>query len=87
MTLQDLLEHYGIHRPSDLAHVLEIDRRHAWGILHGKIRLTPKLALRLYDQLGIPLDALLRASVAPKPAPRGRPPKQRPPEPPEEGRG
>jgi hypothetical protein len=77
MTLQEILEPYGIHRPADLAHVLDTGRQNAWNILHGKQRLTPAQALRLHDQLGVPLEQLLRASVAPRPAPRGRPPQRR----------
>jgi transcriptional regulator with XRE-family HTH domain len=84
MTLQVLLERYGIMRPADLAHVLGIDRRLAWSILHGKSRITPKIALALHDRLGIPLEELLRACIQPTPAPRGRP-RKRPPEPPPEG--
>jgi transcriptional regulator with XRE-family HTH domain len=79
-TLQDLLEAHGIHQPIDLARLLNIDRRHAWEIMRGKIRLAPRFALELHDRLGIPLDQLLRATVKPKPARRGRPPKKRPPE-------
>jgi transcriptional regulator with XRE-family HTH domain len=86
MTLQELLEQHGIHQPIELARLLDIDRRHAWEILHGKIRLAPRFALALHDQLGIPLDQLLRAGVKPKPARRGRPPKTSPPKPPSKGR-
>ena len=73
MTLQELFKVYGIHRPSDLAQAAEIDRRHAWLIWHGKRGIGAKLALRLYERRGIPLDALLRAKARPSASPRGRP--------------
>jgi hypothetical protein len=75
MTLQELFEAYGIHRPSDLAHAAQIDRRHAWLIWHGKKRIGHKLALRLFEQKGIPIHELLRAIAVPDTPPRGRPPK------------
>jgi hypothetical protein len=77
MNLHDLFKTYGIERPSDLAHAALIDRRHAWMIWHGKRGIGPKLALRLFERKGIPLEALLRATVGPQPAPRGRPRKPR----------
>jgi transcriptional regulator with XRE-family HTH domain len=86
MTLQELLEQYGIHRPSELAEAADIDRRHAWQIWHGKVRIGHVVALRLYESKGIPIHELLRAGIEPKPTPKGRPPKKRPPDtPPEEG--
>jgi hypothetical protein len=77
MNLHDLLKAYGIERPIDLAHAADIDRRHAWMIWHGHRHIGPKLALRIFDRKGIPLEALLRARVGPPPVPRGRPPKPR----------
>jgi transcriptional regulator with XRE-family HTH domain len=76
MTLQELLNTYGIHRPSDLAHAAGIDRRHAWLIWHGKNRIGATLALRLYESKGIPIHELLRAAA--EPDPRHPPPKGRP---------
>jgi hypothetical protein len=73
MNLHDLLKTYGIERPIDLAHAADIDRRHAWMIWHGKRGIGGKLALRLFERKGIPLEALLRARVGPPPVPRGRP--------------
>jgi transcriptional regulator with XRE-family HTH domain len=84
MTLQELLEQYGIHRPADLAAAAEIDRRHAWAIWHGERRIGAKIALRLYRRLGIPLADLLQSPVEERQVPKGRPPKPRPPEPPPE---
>jgi hypothetical protein len=77
MNLHDLFKKYGIERPSDLAHAAEIDRRHAWMIWHGHRRIGPKLALRLLDRKRIPLEDVLRATVKPQPAPRGRPRKRK----------
>jgi plasmid maintenance system antidote protein VapI len=81
MTLHELFKEYGIHRPSDLAHAAEIDRRHAWMIWHGKRGIGTTLALRLFDKKGIPLEKLLRAEPAKAnvalAAPRGRPRKRR----------
>jgi hypothetical protein len=77
MNLHDLLKTYGIERPIDLAHAADIDRRHAWMIWHGHRRIGGKLALRLLDRKGIPLEASLRATVGPPPVPRGRPRKPR----------
>jgi plasmid maintenance system antidote protein VapI len=83
MTLQALLQQYSMKRPIDLARALDIDRRYAWMLWHGHRKFTAKLALRLYEEKGIPIHELLRAQVAPEPVPRGRPPRQQPPE--EEG--
>jgi plasmid maintenance system antidote protein VapI len=81
MTLQELLRSKGITRPSELAHVLGVDRRSAWRIWHGKRRIGARMALRLFERLGISVHELLRAEAAPDQPPRGRPPKrQRPPE-------
>jgi transcriptional regulator with XRE-family HTH domain len=85
MTLQALLEQYGIHRPSELAAAADIDRRHAWQIWHGKVRIGHVVALRIFESTGIPIHELLRAGAEPKPPPRGRPPKKHPPEPPPQG--
>jgi transcriptional regulator with XRE-family HTH domain len=78
MSLQELLEAHGITQPIELARLLGIDRRHAWEILHGKIRLAPRFVLLLNEKLGIPFEQLLRATIKPKPARRGRPRKQPP---------
>jgi hypothetical protein len=79
MTLQKLLAQHGIHQPIDLAHELGIDRRHAWEILHGKIRMAPRFMLVLHERRQIPLKDLMEATVDPTPARRGRP-RKRPPE-------
>jgi len=84
MTLKALLEAHGMTRPADLADTLGIDRRHAWLIWWGQQGLSRDLALKLYEETGIPLEQLLRA--AGKPArdphtPKGRRRKrQQPPE-------
>jgi transcriptional regulator with XRE-family HTH domain len=78
MTLQELFRAYGITRPSELATAAQIDRRYAWMIWHGKRRIGRKLALRLFDEKGIPLELLLRTPPAQEPkTPRGRPPTSR----------
>jgi plasmid maintenance system antidote protein VapI len=79
MTLQHLLQAHGVARPADLADILEVDRRYAWALWHGKRRFSTRMALKLYDAKGVPVHELLRASVVPGPLPKGRRPK-RPPE-------
>jgi plasmid maintenance system antidote protein VapI len=79
--LQELLRSKGITRPSELARVLEIDRRSAWRIWHGKRKIGARMALRLFERLEIPVHELLRAQADPGQTPRGRPRKR----PPEEG--
>jgi transcriptional regulator with XRE-family HTH domain len=71
MTLDELLRAYGMNQPSDLADVVDIDRRYAWQIWHGKRRITTKLALLLFERKGIPLEHLLRAQARKAPVPRG----------------
>jgi hypothetical protein len=81
MTLKALLKAHGMTRPADLAHALEIDRRHAWLIWWGKQGLSRTLALKLYERRGIPLDQLLRATEKPvkdQRTPKGRVPGKRP---------
>jgi hypothetical protein len=87
MTLKALLETYGMTRPADLAHMLGIDRRHAWLIWWGEQGLSRDLALKLFERTQIPLEQLLRATG--KPAKDHRTPKGRRPHPrlPEEGAG
>jgi hypothetical protein len=82
MTLKALLEGHGMTRPSDLAHTLGIDRRHAWLIWWGKQGLSRALALKLFEATGIPLEQILRATARPRKdrrTPKGRPPRQHPP--------
>jgi transcriptional regulator with XRE-family HTH domain len=79
MTLQELLKTHGIHRPSDLAETVEIDRRYAWMLWHGKRRFSKRLALLLYDRKGIPMHELLRSVPATDTPPEDRPPRGRPP--------
>jgi transcriptional regulator with XRE-family HTH domain len=80
MTLQELLRSKGITKPIELAHVLGVDRRSAWRIWHGHRRIGARMALRLFERLGIPVHELLRAEAAPdQPVPKGRP-RKRPPE-------
>jgi hypothetical protein len=81
MTLKALLEGHGMTRPSDLAHAIGIDRRHAWLIWWGKQGLSRALALKLFEATGIPLEQLLRATARPikdRRTPKGRPPRQQP---------
>jgi hypothetical protein len=82
--LKALLKAHGMTRPADLAHALGIDRRHAWLIWWGKQGISRTLALKLYERRGIPLDQLLRATEKPvrdkTQTPKGRVPRQRPPE-------
>ena len=78
MTLQTLLQTYGVSRPADLAEILDVDRRYAWALWHGKRRFSTRLALKLYDAKGVPVHELLRAQVVRSPLPRGRRPKPPP---------
>jgi len=78
MTLQSLLQAYGVSRPADLADILEVDRRYAWALWHGKRRFSSKMALKLYDAKKIPVHELLRAAVVRSPLPKGRRPKPPP---------
>jgi hypothetical protein len=84
MTLKSLLEAHGMKRPSDLAHALEIDRRHAWLIWWGEQGLSRDLTLKLYERTGIPLEQLMRATGKPirdkTQTPKGRVPRKRAPE-------
>jgi hypothetical protein len=48
--------------------------------MKGRRKFTTDQALKLYEEKGIPIHEFLRAEVAPKPVPRGRPRKQPPPE-------
>jgi transcriptional regulator with XRE-family HTH domain len=77
MTLATLLEQHSIRQPADLAAVLNISRAYAWQLMHGRRKFTADQALRLYEAQGVPIHELLRAQVDPKPAPRGRPRKER----------
>jgi plasmid maintenance system antidote protein VapI len=75
MTLQNLLQNYGVSRPADLADILGVDRRYAWALWHGKRGFSTKMALKLYDSKGVPVHELLRAQVVKSPLPKGRRPK------------
>jgi hypothetical protein len=77
MTLQELLAKYGITQPIHLARAAEIDRRHAWMIWHGQRRIGHKIAMRLFEKHGIPLEQLLTLEPGDEKAPRGRPRKER----------
>jgi transcriptional regulator with XRE-family HTH domain len=81
MTLQELLRSKGITKPGELAQALKVDRRYAWRIWHGQRKIGAKLALRLFERLGIPVHEILRAEADPQPVPKGRPRKQQPPRP------
>ena len=84
MTLQELLRSKGITRPSELASVLDVDRRYAWRIWKGERKLGARLALKLYERLGIPVHEILRAEATPTETPKGRPRKRPPETPPED---
>jgi hypothetical protein len=79
MSLQELLRRYGISRPIELAHVLGVDRRYASMIWTGKRRLGAKLAMKLWQEKGVPVHEALQAYVEQVPTPRGRPRKRPPP--------
>jgi plasmid maintenance system antidote protein VapI len=78
MTLQELLRSKGVTKPSELAHAIDIDRRAAWRIWHGKRKIGAKMALRIFERFGIPVHEILRAEAVPEASPRGRPRKQPP---------
>jgi hypothetical protein len=73
LSLQDLLNDYGITRPIELARAAQIARSDAWAIWHGRRRLGAIVALRLRDTRGVPVEPLLRAEAKPLATPRGRP--------------
>jgi transcriptional regulator with XRE-family HTH domain len=76
MTLQTLLQSYGVSRPADLADILGVDRRYAWALWHGKRRFSTNMALKLYDAKKIPVHELLRAKISKEPIPKGRRPRR-----------
>jgi plasmid maintenance system antidote protein VapI len=82
MTLIELFATRQITKPRHLARVLDLDRRYAWKLWHGERRLGAKLALRLHERTGIPIQDLLRAERAiprrrPGPPPKARPRRQK----------
>ena len=83
MTLQELLQAYGITRPIELARVLNIDRRVASLLWRGDRKFSAARALALHEAIGVPIEVLLRAQATPAETPKGRP-RKRPPEPPSE---
>ena len=72
MTLQQLLQAHGVARPADLADILDVDRRYAWALWHGKRRFSTRMALKLYTAKGVPIHELLQAQIVPEPVPKGR---------------
>jgi transcriptional regulator with XRE-family HTH domain len=73
MTLQEILQGYGITRPIDLARVLHIDRRVASLLWRGDRKFSAARALALHDAIGVPIEVLLRAQAVPGETPKGRP--------------
>jgi transcriptional regulator with XRE-family HTH domain len=95
MTLQTLLRQHGITKIKELMHRTGLSRQHSWNLWHGYVGVGKATALRLHEQLGIPLEELIRVDPVPAakqprttpPRPRGRPrkaPQGHPSTPPEE---
>jgi transcriptional regulator with XRE-family HTH domain len=86
MTLETLLRRHGITTIRDFAQRTGLSRQHAWNLWHAKVGLGTEMVRRLHDDLGIPLEDLIRVDPVPAvkrprttpPRPRGRPktPKQ-----------
>ena len=73
MTLQELLQAYGITRPIELARALNIDRQTASLLWRGDRKFSAARALALHDAIGVPIEVLLRAQADPRATPKGRP--------------
>ena len=81
MTLQTLLQQHGITTIKELMHRSGLSRQHSWNLWHGYAGVGKATALRLHEQLGIPLEELIRVDPVPAatrpgmapPRPRGRP--------------
>ena len=92
MFLRDLLPHYGVASIAELCQRLGLRKHYAWLLWHGKIALSVAMLRRLHDELGVPLEDLLRVERAvPAKAARAQTPAQKPEGPPvdpaEGGRG
>jgi transcriptional regulator with XRE-family HTH domain len=81
MTLQTLLQQHGIIKIKELMHRTGLSRQQSWNLWHGYVGVGKATALRLHEQLGIPLEELIRVDPVPAvkrpdttpPRPRGRP--------------
>ena len=64
MFLRDLLPHYGVASIAELCQRLGLRKQYAWLLWHGKIALSVAMLRQLHDELGVPLEDLLRVERA-----------------------
>jgi transcriptional regulator with XRE-family HTH domain len=81
MLLRDLLPRYDIPTITALQRRLGMAKQYAWLLWHGKIALSADMLRRLHQELGIPLEELIRVERATPPKRRGPRPKARTPRP------
>ena len=72
--LCDLLPHYGVASIAALCQRLGLRKQYAWLLWHGTIGLSAAMLRRLHDELGIPLEELLRVERATPAKAAGRKP-------------
>jgi transcriptional regulator with XRE-family HTH domain len=73
MTLQTLLQQYGITTIRELTHRTGLSRQQCWNLWHGQAGVGKETLKRLHERLGIPLEALLQVDPVPR---RRRPVKE-----------
>jgi transcriptional regulator with XRE-family HTH domain len=70
-----LLVEYGIETQAELRRRTGLSRQYAWNLWHDRFNIGGTLAVRLAEQLGIPVERLLQ--VKPRLTQKaGRPPKE-----------
>ncbi len=71
MTLQALLQRYGIYTIRDLSRRTKLSRQQAWNLWHGVSGVGKQTMRRLHEHLGIPLEELMQVEP-PDPAQRSK---------------
>jgi transcriptional regulator with XRE-family HTH domain len=66
MTLQSLLQQYGITTIRELTHRTGLSRQQCWNLWHGQAGVGKETLKRLHERLGIPLEALLQVDPVPR---------------------
>jgi len=72
--LRHLLPTYGVPSITALCQRLGLHKQYAWLLWHGKIGLSTAMLRRLHDELGVPLEELLRVERATPAKAAGRKP-------------
>ena len=80
MTLQTLLQQYGITTIKELMHRTGLSRQHSWNLWHGYAGVGKATAKLLHERLGLPFEELMQVDPVPAvkrpgmapPRPRGR---------------